>query len=229
MRRFVVLFTAVALVGCGSSSESPSDVVKAFGKDFAAGRGDSACGRLTEAAKRQLTAEANNAFSCEELIKRSAQHLNDVDKKKFSSVKVTSEKVHGSSATVKTAGDDSATRLTKVDGKWLLDADAGNPRRAAASEAKSQARYAVVGLESCYVDSRSYDECRGDKLRAGVPLKLGSGPGEVEIVRTTRNSYELSSHAASGGSTFRIVKDKSGQMTRTCTPRNAQGCNDGIW
>jgi hypothetical protein len=205
-------------------------VVKGFGKDFAAGDGDAACGRLTDAAKRQLTARVKGRFSCSELVERTADTLAAADKKEFANAKVTSEKVSGSSATVMTAGSRTPTRLTKVGGKWLVDVDApADHARAVASRAKLQARYAVVAFETCYVNSQNYDHCRGDKLTGEEPVSFGSGPGEVEIVRTTRNSYELASHAESGGSRFGIAKDDSGQMKRTCAPAAAPGCNDGAW
>lgn len=185
---------------------------------------------MTDAAKRQLTARVNGRFSCPELVERTADSLTAADKKEFAKAKVTSEKVDGSSATVMTAGDKTPTRLTKVGGNWLVDVDApAEQARAAASRAKLQARNAVVAFETCYVDSQNYDDCRGDKLTGEEPIEFGSGPGEVEIVRTTRNSYELASHADSGDSKFGIAKDDSGQMKRTCAPVTAPGCNDGAW
>ena len=92
--------------------------------------------------------------------------------------------------------------------------------------AKSNARNLVSGVEACFVDQQTYTSC---KKPAGISVPLGSGPGQVEVVKADTATYTIVAHSKSG-TNFKIEKGASGAATRSCGKPGTGGCpGSGTW
>jgi type IV pilus assembly protein PilA len=91
--------------------------------------------------------------------------------------------------------------------------------------AQSDARTVVSAMEACYSELDRYDPCPGDD--PGV--RIGSGPGEVEISPSS-DTYVIVAHSRTGN-TFTVTKNADHSITRTCSaagnPRG--GCVGSSW
>ena len=93
----------------------------------------------------------------------------------------------------------------------------------AVAEAKSTARNATSLIESCYVDTQDYSQCKPALTEGG--LKVGTAPGQVNVTAATPSSYRIEAYSEGGG-TFAVVKDEGGAMKRTCS---GAGCEGDTW
>ena len=89
--------------------------------------------------------------------------------------------------------------------------------------AKADARNLVSGVEACFVDQQTYTSC---KKPAGISVPLGSGPGQVEVVKADTATYTIVAHSKSG-TNFKIEKGASGAATRSCDKPGQGGCPAG--
>jgi type IV pilus assembly protein PilA len=101
------------------------------------------------------------------------------------------------------------------------------------AQAKSDARVAVTGLETCFVDTQTYAGC-------GAPAKFRSlslnvkvvapdsvpGGGEVAASKATQTGYVVTSKSKTG-TEFKITKTGSDQLRRTCSKADSGGCGPG--
>ncbi|MEY2536010.1 MAG: type pilus assembly protein PilA [bacterium] len=98
----------------------------------------------------------------------------------------------------------------------------GQQKKGQDSSAKSDARYAVSQVESCFTDEQNYANCeRTDAAMADakvpdtVTITAGSG--------TTAYTVAAKSKSASDA-TFTITKSTAGAFTRTCSKTGEGGC-----
>jgi type IV pilus assembly protein PilA len=97
------------------------------------------------------------------------------------------------------------------------------------AQAKSDVRNLVSTVESCYADQQTYESCRTAQSLGDTGLKLGPGPGQVEVATATAESYEVVGHSRSGND-FKIVKQPGGALERRCTAPDKGGCPaGGVW
>lgn len=97
--------------------------------------------------------------------------------------------------------------------------------QAGAAEAKSAARTAVTGVESCFADSQDYSQCKSPSVLSAAGLKAGTGPGQARVVAATAATYKIEAHAPAGA-VFVVQKDANGTTSRTCS---GEGCVGGKW
>ena len=81
-------------------------------------------------------------------------------------------------------------------------------------------------MEACNAAEEDYRRCVTASELGSTGLALGSGPGEVRVRDSAKDTYTL--EALSKTTTrFRISRDAGGQRTRTCTRADEGGCNSG--
>lgn len=109
----------------------------------------------------------------------------------------------------------------------------GKTERADDVDAKSNARNLVTKVDSCYVTNEDFTKCATQADTESQELSWGSGPGDVSVTKTTKQTYEIVavSKSASNGAnhTYTISHTAGGGTTRSCTPPNAGGCKSGTW
>jgi type IV pilus assembly protein PilA len=109
----------------------------------------------------------------------------------------------------------------------------GKRERADDADAKSNARNLVTKVDSCYVTFEDFTKCDTQAAADAQELSWGSGPGDVSVTNTTKQSYvvvAVSKSATNGANhAFTIRRDIGGGMTRNCTPANAGGCKASSW
>jgi type IV pilus assembly protein PilA len=102
----------------------------------------------------------------------------------------------------------------------------GQQKKGQDASAKSDARNLVSHVESCFADSQTYTSCATANLTQ-TGLKLGTSPGEVNVVPTAAGTgYTVTGYSQSGN-TFMITRDAAGVVTRTCTADGVGGCKAG--
>jgi type IV pilus assembly protein PilA len=89
--------------------------------------------------------------------------------------------------------------------------------------AKVAAAKFLTEVETCFVDQQMYSAC---KKPTGTTAAIGSGPGQVEVSAATDATYTIVAHSKSGTS-FKIVKDSGGIVSRTCDKPGTGGCKSG--
>jgi type IV pilus assembly protein PilA len=105
-------------------------------------------------------------------------------------------------------------------------------------DAKSNAKYLALALESCGTETNDYAACSSaTALGIGTGISYGGGPGEVQVEVAAKRWYRIA--ALSRGSTsgvnhrFVIRRNDDGTVERTCstgTPDNSEGgCRSGAW
>jgi hypothetical protein len=132
----------------------------------------------------------------------------------------------GSSSKSSSAGSDTTaasqqdtTAASQQDTTAASQGDA-NQQDAAA---KSSARNLVTEVETCFTDQSSYSACQKP---SGTQLPIGSSPGQVEVSAVTDTGFTIVAHSPSGTS-FKIEKNPSGAMSRTCDHAGTGGCQAG--
>ena len=94
-----------------------------------------------------------------------------------------------------------------------------------AAKAKAAARSAATAVESCYVDSQDYSQCKAPNVLSVAGVKAGSGPGQAEVTQATASTYKIEAHADTS-TVFAIEKAASGKLERTCS---GPGCTCATW
>jgi hypothetical protein len=89
--------------------------------------------------------------------------------------------------------------------------------------AKTAALGLVVGAEACFIDQQSYTAC---KKPAGINTPIGTGDGQASVTAATDAGYTVVARSKSG-TTFKVVKDDSGSVARTCDKAGKGGCETG--
>lgn len=101
------------------------------------------------------------------------------------------------------------------------------------AEAKAHGRDAVTLIEACFTDSQDFRQCTGGTaLGSDHGLRLGTGPGEVQIAAFTDTTYRVTARSVSGNTFVLERASDSGAVTRSCTVasgRPAGGCRGGVW
>jgi type IV pilus assembly protein PilA len=99
------------------------------------------------------------------------------------------------------------------------------------AEAKANARNLVTYVDSCYTKEDDYSKCATQAETESESLDWGSNPGQVRVVDSAKDSYEIEaiSRAQSSGSNnvFTVKRSIGTPVERTCT--GAGGCNNGTW
>ncbi len=100
--------------------------------------------------------------------------------------------------------------------------------------AKSNARNMVSHVEACWQTNDGYIGCAAELTSQASGLPVGTGPGQVAIVKETTTGYEITavSKADRGGANhaFTIVHNIGGVFDRTCAPAGQGGCDaTGHW
>jgi hypothetical protein len=104
-------------------------------------------------------------------------------------------------------------------------------RAGLAADAKTQARALVAYVESCWASTQDFTLCQNaEQLRPAVRagLKIGAGPGKVEI--TAGGEMYAIAAVAKDSRVFTITRDNTGVVTRTCSSPGTDGCpKSGRW
>jgi type IV pilus assembly protein PilA len=99
------------------------------------------------------------------------------------------------------------------------------------SDAKSNARNLVSYMDSCYVWSENFTKCQTQADTEARDLDWGSGPGQVRVTDTSKDTYEVTavSRGTTNGAynTFKITRSIGAAAERACTGDG--GCQNGKW
>ena len=95
--------------------------------------------------------------------------------------------------------------------------------------AKEQARTEQTASETAATDNNgSYAEINIAKLKEVEPtLKDESSAKPTVPVGEKANEYEVQSKSTTTGDTFKIIRNSSGEVSRTCTTEKKNGCPAG--
>ena len=102
--------------------------------------------------------------------------------------------------------------------------------------AKSNARNVVSAVESCYSETKNYEECdtlaelEATDTKPGVALTdtTAKEKGAVSVTATP-DTFSIAGYSQSNN-TFVVNKDSDGTFTRSCSPGGAGGCKAvGVW
>jgi type IV pilus assembly protein PilA len=109
-----------------------------------------------------------------------------------------------------------------------LPAFLGQRKKGQDADAKSNARNLVSEVESCYSTNEDYSQCT--TTNAGglgtIAIPFGTATGQATVSSANNNGYTIVSYSKSTN-TFSILKDTTGNVTRSCTPANNGGCKSG--
>ena len=113
----------------------------------------------------------------------------------------------------------------------------GKRNHAEDADAKSNARNLATEVESCFTPNQDFTQCQtAADLDGADGLDWGSGPGQVKVMSTTKNTYVITavSKGTTGGAnhTFTITRAIGGDSTFTCsagTSDTGGGCKGGTW
>jgi type IV pilus assembly protein PilA len=107
----------------------------------------------------------------------------------------------------------------------------GHAAKAQDADAKSDARNLVSYMESCYVPDEDFTKCATQADAEANDFDWGTNPGEVSVVDTTVDSYEIEavSEGKTGGvnNVFTVKRKRGSPIERTCTGNG--GCKSGTW
>jgi type IV pilus assembly protein PilA len=95
------------------------------------------------------------------------------------------------------------------------------------ASAKSDARNLMTQVESCFTDTKDYQQCVTAADLGKTGLKLGNGAGEVEVIASAQENFVITAYSKSGND-FLITKASGGPVTRSCRG-SAGGCKSGSW
>ena len=105
-------------------------------------------------------------------------------------------------------------------------------------DAKANAKYLALAIESCATDSSDFSACSSaPALGVGVGFSYGGAPGEAQVEASARRWYRVAalSRATTSGIYHRFVirRNDDGTVERTCstgTSTNSEGgCRSGTW
>ena len=106
------------------------------------------------------------------------------------------------------------------------------------ADAKSNAKYLALALESCDTETNDYAACSSaTALGIGTGFSYGGGVGQVQVEVAAKRWYRIAalSRATTSGVNHRFVirRNDDGTVERTCntgTPDNSEGgCRAGAW
>jgi type IV pilus assembly protein PilA len=107
----------------------------------------------------------------------------------------------------------------------------GHSEKAQDASAKSDARNLVAYVDSCFVPSEDFTKCTSQIDVEAPDVNWGTGPGQVSVVKTTADSYEVTavSEAKTDGvnNKFTVKRATGSGIQRTCT--GGDGCKNGTW
>jgi type IV pilus assembly protein PilA len=105
----------------------------------------------------------------------------------------------------------------------------GQQNKGKDASAKSDARNAVVQVETCFIGENSYDNCDGPTDRAMYASEIDWDKITVSTDGIGGDIFEVD--AASGsGNHFLITKKADGRFERTCTTAGKGACrSDATW
>jgi type IV pilus assembly protein PilA len=98
--------------------------------------------------------------------------------------------------------------------------------------AKSNARNMLSQMETCYTDRQDYSQCTSNAtiVNTNLPIDNNFPPGSGNVAaQGTLSTYTIVAHSVSGNF-FTIIKNASGDISRSCTPAGSGACTDtGSW
>jgi type IV pilus assembly protein PilA len=117
-----------------------------------------------------------------------------------------------------------------------LPAYLGEQEKGYDASAKSNARNVVSAVESCFTETKSYEDC--DTLaeldaadtQPGVELTdtISKKVGAVSVAATT-DTFEIAGYSKTN-TTFLVAKAADGTSSRSCTSGGDGGCQaTGVW
>jgi type IV pilus assembly protein PilA len=101
-----------------------------------------------------------------------------------------------------------------------------NQDKGADASAKADVRSLMTHVEACNAAEEDYRRCVTASELGSTGLALGSGPGQVRVSESDKDSYTLEARSKTT-TRFRISRDAGGERTRTCTRANEGGCGSG--
>jgi type IV pilus assembly protein PilA len=98
--------------------------------------------------------------------------------------------------------------------------------------AKSNARNMLSQMETCYTDRQDYSQCTSNAtiVNTNLPIDNNFPPGSGNVAaQGTLSTYTIVAHSVSGNF-FTIIKNASGDVSRSCTTAGSGACTDtGSW
>jgi type IV pilus assembly protein PilA len=98
--------------------------------------------------------------------------------------------------------------------------------------AKSNARNMLSQMETCYTDRQDYSQCTSNAtiVNTNLPIDNNFPPGSGNVAaQGTSSTYTIVAHSVSGNF-FTIIKNASGDVSRSCTTAGSGACTDtGSW
>jgi type IV pilus assembly protein PilA len=105
----------------------------------------------------------------------------------------------------------------------------GQQKKGQDASAKSDARNAVVQVETCFIDERSYAKCNDAADAAMYASEIDWDKITVSTSGIGTNLFEVDAVSGSGGHLF-IKKSSAGTFGRTCSPVGKGACTAaGTW
>jgi type IV pilus assembly protein PilA len=102
----------------------------------------------------------------------------------------------------------------------------GHREKAQDADAKANARNLAGYVDSCYVPNEDFTKCSTQAETDASDLDWGTGPGQVSVVGSTKDSYTVEAVSGSGH-VFTLKRSVGSGIQRTCT--GGGGCNNGNW
>jgi len=105
----------------------------------------------------------------------------------------------------------------------------GQQKKGQDAGAKSDARNAVVQVESCFAGENDYAKCNDSSDEALESAEIDWDTITITTTSIGSDAFRVDAESASGNH-FRIAKTSSGQLDRTCTIAGSGGCRpDNSW
>jgi type IV pilus assembly protein PilA len=105
----------------------------------------------------------------------------------------------------------------------------GQQRKGQDASAESDARNAVVQVETCFIDEQRYDNCDGATDRAMYASEIDWSKITVSSTGIGADLFRVDA-ASDSGTHFRITKKDDGSFVRTCTDGGRGACrSDQTW
>src|SRR4051812_5304070 len=105
----------------------------------------------------------------------------------------------------------------------------GQEKKGRDASAKSDARNAVVQVESCFAGENDYAKCNDSSDQALEAAEIDWGTITITTTGAGSNAFSVDAESASGNH-FEIAKNENGELERTCTIASSGGCrSDNTW
>jgi prepilin-type N-terminal cleavage/methylation domain-containing protein len=107
------------------------------------------------------------------------------------------------------------------------------PRKAGDATARSDATNLALQVDTCNVPVEDLRQCDTEAEitdEAGsIGAPWGGGTGQVSVSQADEKTYEVIA-VSTTGNRFRLARDATGKLDRTCTAKGRDGCPpDGQW